>query len=317
MASKRIIVPLDGSQLAEAALPWAERLAVATNAQIVAFRAAEAHVLPGMNTGEGEVHALEAAQKYLNDVVARLTARGLKAWPITAYGRPEEHIAEAARVHDAAIIVMATHGRSGPGRWLFGGVADKVVRRATVPVLVVRARQSPARPWCRLVVPLDGSPQAEQALAAAADLARALGLEIVLLQVVEPRMTRIVGEALIYSSEAIPQDKAAAYQYLDEIAKRLRKRGIAVSTAVEVGVSGEGAATYARRPGETITSYVKENAVDLIAMCGEYRSGLSHLLLGSVVGDVLHGADVPVLLMNPRCSYGSAIDADGAAIRAA
>lgn len=315
MSSKRIIVPLDGSKLAETALPWAERLAVATNAQIIAFRAAEAHVLPGTNTGE--VHALEAAHQYLNGVVARLTAKGLKAWPITAYGKPEEHIGEAAKVHDAAMIVMATHGRAGLGRWLFGSVADKVVRTASVPVLVVRGRQLPPRPWRRLVVPLDGSPSAEQAIAPAADLARALGMELVLLQVVVPRMTKIIGEALIYSTESIPQDEAAAYRYLDESAKRLRKRGIAVSTVVEVGASGEGATIYTRQPGEIITSYAKENGIDLIAMCGDYRAGLSHLLLGSVVGDVLHGADVPVLLLNPRGSYRSASDADSAAIRAA
>jgi len=69
------------------------------------------------------VRALEAAQQYLNELVAGLASKGIKAWPITAYSKPEEHSAEAANVHEADVIVMSTPGRSGVGRWLFGSVA--------------------------------------------------------------------------------------------------------------------------------------------------------------------------------------------------
>jgi nucleotide-binding universal stress UspA family protein len=307
--TKRILVPLDGSQLSEAALPWAERVAKALDAQVIVFRAAEAHALAGVSQADSEVRALEVAQEYLNGVVARLKAKGITAWPITAYGKPGDHIAEAAGGHEATMIIMSTHGRSGLTRWLFGSVADKVVRSATVPVLLVRGAVTPAEQIRRVLVPLDGSTLAEQALVPADELAKALGLELVLLQVVMPRLTAIGGETVAYTGTLLEEDKESAWQYLDLMAKALRKGGVVVRTEVETGGQGETAGAYGGKVGEIITDYARKNGIDLIAMCSHCRSGLSRLLLGSVASDVLHGASGPVVLLNPRHANGSVIGA--------
>jgi nucleotide-binding universal stress UspA family protein len=144
MKLDKILVPLDGSMLAEAALSTAGDLAEKNGAKISLLRAAEAFALPGANTVEAQVTAVREAEEYLEAVVRRLADKGVgRVETHVWYGPAAAAIVEAAAVQKADLIVMATHGRSGLGRLVLGSVAESVLRGTTVPILVVRADHAP------------------------------------------------------------------------------------------------------------------------------------------------------------------------------
>jgi nucleotide-binding universal stress UspA family protein len=319
---RTILVPLDGSPLAERALPYASVLARGSGAHLALVRvpheeprtdapesttlawATGTEPLIERTTGRGGAAAPEdegAAPRgpadYLEDVAAGL------ALPQTAVavvsGPPAAGILGEARDRTADLIVMATHGRSGLGRWLYGSVADDVLRHADRPVLLVPATAPPtplAPPDAgsrRVLVALDGSPFAEAALGPAQDLAQALGAGLVLLRVVEPP-----GAAFGGARGEAPSDPAGeladARAYLDTVAGRLPAPPESGPGAAPVGQAHAGA------PAQTITAVAGKEAVSAIAMATHGRSGLARAVLGSVATEVLHRTAVPVLLVRPR-----------------
>jgi nucleotide-binding universal stress UspA family protein len=136
----RILVPLDGSDLAEAVLAEVSELATLHGAEVVLLRVALAHALPGVDQTELQVRAVEEAESYLARVEGRLRARGIKAESAVRYGRAAEEILDHIESCGADLIAMATHGRSGIQRWVLGSVAESVLRGAAVPVLLLRAK---------------------------------------------------------------------------------------------------------------------------------------------------------------------------------
>jgi nucleotide-binding universal stress UspA family protein len=144
-----ILVPLDGSALAEMALPKATELAEASGATLLLLRAAEAHALPGTDPAEAQVRVVHEAETYLAEVGERLGASGAgKVTTAVWYGPPAAAIIDAAHLRDIDLIVMTTHGRTGISRLLFGSVAESVLRGTRVPILLIRppdaAVESPA-----------------------------------------------------------------------------------------------------------------------------------------------------------------------------
>lgn len=145
----RILVPLDGSKLAEVALPHAVTLAKQSKGTVLLVRVMQpltAMVIPeGAYIDWDRVQAeIEAeARAYLADASARLAAEGVTVQTQLKTGDPAEAIIETAKAIGADVIVMATHGRSGLGRWVLGSVADRVVRAATAPVLLIRPAEMP------------------------------------------------------------------------------------------------------------------------------------------------------------------------------
>jgi nucleotide-binding universal stress UspA family protein len=144
MKLDKIMVALDGSVLAEAALWNALDLAEKNGATLSLLRAAEIHALPGTDKVEAQVTAVREAEEYLAAVVRRLADRGFRrAESHVWYGPPAAAIVEAATAQKADLIVMSTHGRSGLGRLILGSVAESVLRGTTVPILIVRADTAP------------------------------------------------------------------------------------------------------------------------------------------------------------------------------
>lgn len=140
---KRILVPLDGSTLAELALPKAVELAKLMGAEITLVRAVEASVRPGADRTAAEITAVRDGEVYLDDVVRRLAREGVPVHSMVWYGPAVFAITEAVRLGRADAIVMGTHGRSGLGRLVVGSIAEAVLRRTTVPILLVRAAEAP------------------------------------------------------------------------------------------------------------------------------------------------------------------------------
>ncbi|RPH99758.1 MAG: universal stress protein, partial [Zetaproteobacteria bacterium] len=134
----RILVPLDGSPLAEAVIPQVAELAALRKAEVVLLRVALAHTLPGADPVAAQVRAVDEAEAYLLRVERDLVARGLPVVRAVRYGRPAEEILDHARVGGVSLIAMSTHGRTGIRRWVLGSVAEQVARRSPVPVLLWR-----------------------------------------------------------------------------------------------------------------------------------------------------------------------------------
>jgi nucleotide-binding universal stress UspA family protein len=210
-------------------------------------------------------------------------------------GEAGQVILDTARDRGVDLIVMSTHGWGGLERWLYGSVADQVLRRAHVPVLLVPA--ACAVPWPaggapRVVVPLDGSAFAEEAVAPATDLARALGADLLLVRVVDSRRDgpgsrgRDAGPPAATAAAAV----AEAREYLERMARSLRAAGQTAEVRVMVGAS----------PPAAIVAAAREAGGAMIAMTTHGRGGLARLALGSVATETLQLADVPLLLVRPE-----------------
>ena len=148
---KNILVPLDGSELAECVLPHVETIAKGCGAESITFiRVAEPIHHPTSDEYDGyafraedwnqmEAELKAAAEHYLNRLLDRVKYNGIETRSEVISGRAAESIAEYAETHGVDLIAIATHGRSGISRWVWGSVADRVLRSAGVPVLMVRA----------------------------------------------------------------------------------------------------------------------------------------------------------------------------------
>jgi nucleotide-binding universal stress UspA family protein len=148
---QKIMVPLDGSKLAECVLPHVEALATCCGTeQVILVSVTERirgyRVIEDYAQSSGERLLPEAvgkkekqAQRYLGKIAKTLEAKGIKVLTEVLLGNPAEEIALYATNEGCDLIIMASHGRSGPSRWAYGSVADKVFRASCVPILMVRA----------------------------------------------------------------------------------------------------------------------------------------------------------------------------------
>lgn len=136
---KSILVPLDGSTLAENILIEVEELALLLKARLNLVCVSKAHVLPGVDPTDAQVRVVNSAKEYLENIKAQLTAKNIEVEIHTPYGNPADKVLGISKLHDIELIAMSTHGRSGIGRWLLGSVAEKIVRHSEVPVLLLRS----------------------------------------------------------------------------------------------------------------------------------------------------------------------------------
>lgn len=284
-----ILVPLDGSEPAEAALA----LAGLIPSRRVRLLTVEPDTTGPMLASAPEWEAWRTGreregQAVLERAAEPLRRQGRAVETAVEFGDPADRIVDAAA--DADLIVIGSHGRGGGGRVLFGSVADRVARYATAPTLIVRGGERPAAapPLTRLVVPLDGSPFAEGALPLAAALADILGLPIHLVQVVDSDVRRAAVQAGISAATADARSQAAvrrqAEEYLAAEAQRLRNRDLAATSEVRTGPAAA-ELVDAIRPG------------DLVVLTTRGRGGVKRWLLGSTAETLVRLAPAPVLLV--------------------
>ena len=293
----KLLIPLDGSKTAERALPYARYLAE-ENVVIELLAVVDVANMASHMTAERALHldtmvedAVRASEKYLEAIAG--TLRAAKINTVVDTGRPEEVIIEKAAAEQNTLITMATHGRSGMNRWLLGSVAEKVLRGATNPVLLIRAREvirTEDEPTLKaLIVPLDGSDLAEGVLPTAIELAKRRDLEIVLIRTYNIPTTAYAG----VEGYALPMDdllkgmRDEACAYLENKVGDVKKLGVArVSFAAREGL-----------PADEIISFAKNLPGGLIAMSTHGRSGVRRWVLGSVTETVVRHSDNPVLVI--------------------
>jgi nucleotide-binding universal stress UspA family protein len=297
-----IVVPLDGSPFAEQALPLALAIAGRAGAPLdlvqvhllYALRDPASAWLPYDSTLETKLQDQE--RTYLEGVAARL--RQETAVPVRAtlaLGSVVDAILGHMQNQPADLLVMTTHGRGPWGRFWLGSVADELVRRCPVPLLLVRPQEAASGPapepgLGHFLVPLDGSTLAEQGWTVALPLAKLMGARFTLLTAVEPvwlpGYDPTGSDMAGFDKPLLERSQAAAQDYLDRVAERVRAEGFKVQTHVAVG----------RKAAPAILEQARADGADVIALATHGRSGMRRAMLGSVADKVVRGAPVPVLL---------------------
>lgn len=316
----KVIVPLDGSELSEQALPYARLVARSIAAPIELVQAYD--ILPPRLLGSRarsvvaqlEDGARSAALAELEPARQRLAAAGHSVSTAARRGPAADAIAAHAGADPAALVVMCTHGRGGISRWVMGSVTDKVLHTIPNPMLIVRAAAAGSAAADRtapeaspeeaspqdVVVPLDGSELSELALPHAVSIAAALSAGIAVLRITptegyyrrelvmaSPEMGAIPDFDPLSANELVAEDAAGAASYLSDVRNRL-ETDHAGSLHTEHIVHDNIAQTIIDRAAARPA---------LVAMSTHGRSGVGRVVLGSITDRVVRHGSTPVLVI--------------------
>jgi len=289
MAYKRVLVPLDGSELAERAIPYAQAIAKLRGSEVVLFTVSIA-----------SAEQLDRPMKaYLELKVKELQKMGLKTSLAVAYGNVPEEIVGYASGNNIDLIIISTHGYSGIKRWVLGSVARKVLYGTGVQVLLVKSKAPKASQveLNKILLPVDGSPFSETPIPFIEQLTKGTGAEIYLTLVCEPPLVPSYGDHPInptweqHRDAVWKEERQQAADYLKKMENRLVKEGVKVKAQVLPGELG--------RVGETILQAAEKEKVDLIAMATHGRSAVSRWVYGGVANRIAEQSVQPVLLIRP------------------
>lgn len=297
----RILVPLDGSPLAERALDMSTLLAQRAAARdarfeplVILFRAVDLSLWLDLDIENARAQAMETTARYLEEQARPLWEAGITVETAVRLGNAAEEIVEQAMARQADLIVMSTHGRSGLAHWALGSVAERVVRSAPVPVLLIPdaapttlpVTSAPASPHqARILVPLDGSTAAEAAIRPAIELASLLDAELRLLYVFIPRFEPEAGTEEPRAWDLGRRRVHQIERYLTRKAEEIQQAGVKARWGLGYGM-----------PGAKITANAREHHVDVIVMTTQGRGGLVRWRLGQVAEEVLQQGRMPILL---------------------
>jgi nucleotide-binding universal stress UspA family protein len=301
-----IAIPLDGSPLAETAIPVAAAIAWKRGLPLKLISAQE----PVLR----DLHAINAPaldpmldsmvrarlDSYLDDVVSRLiTEPGLRVAKAVVDGQPGAALSHLFAAEPPELVVLTTHARGGFNRLWMGSVATDLARRTNVPLLLLRPETDRAM-WNsdfeRILIPLDGSEKGEQVIDAALQLVTH-GAAIALLRIIPAaRDLMALGAEELMLSDPDPLFLEQAHDFMSDVARGLEERGYIVEQHVMVESS----------PARGIVTFADEWEADVIAMATNARGALGRLILGSVTDKVLRASTVPVLLQQPLPAAGVA-----------
>lgn len=284
-----VLVPLDGSELAQRAVPFALNLARRDGRTVLLLRAVNTLTVPTYREGQA---MLDEAAAQLEAYAATLTGDGAEIDTRVVDAPADVAILEAAEDDEIDLIVMSTHGRSGLGRWIYGSVADAVLRDAPVPVMIVPPHGLTG--WTdntpgKILVPLDGSALALSAIGPAIQLTDSLGATLILGSVVTFPNYAAYAEGYTFVDPAPTENAlAASRQYLQEVAATLRSGGRKVEVSAMFG-----------SPFYGVTMMATDLEASLIVMATHGRGGIARAVMGSVATATLRQSGVPVLLVRP------------------
>ncbi|MDY6835845.1 MAG: universal stress protein [Chloroflexota bacterium] len=314
---KRMLVPLDGSRLAEMVFTYAAEFAVRLNVVptlVHVCRQEELELLP-MHKAYIE-SAAKVIELGLIDMIDRqgssITIGELKPKVELLTGKPAHTILQYVDENDIDLIIMSTRGRSGVKRWAMGGGADRILHEANIPTLLIKSDTSEAPiedslPRRTLIVPLDGSEVGELVLSHVETLANQMGkddVDIVLLKVCEP--PDIMSPVSYYATpDTYPPERPVTHrryveketakcemlglQYLGDIEGNLKERGLSVKSEVLIG-----------KAADEIVRYADTIPYSIVVMAAHSRSELSRRVYGGVAWKVLLGSSRPTFIMRPQ-----------------
>lgn len=281
----RILVPLDGSELAEAALEYSAALATKLHSKIIVFSVC--------NEGERIERPLKL---YLDKVTEDLYNRSIEAISELSYGDPADQIIDFTEKANVDLIVMASHGHGGTSRWRFGGVSSKVMNESYIPLLLVRTSIATTPTLItyptRILVPLDGSELSETSLKHALSLTIIGHTEIVLFRVNDSDEADAIDNTQS-EQQSIGNKRNGREQeiqdYLAGLKNNIETEGVLVHTECTNG-----------KPAEGIIKYAESHDISMIAITSHGRSQQQYWAFGSVANKVVQGTSRPILLSRPR-----------------
>jgi nucleotide-binding universal stress UspA family protein len=283
---KKILVPLDGSQLSQRALEPAIAMSKHTGAELLLVRTPVVDTLSFAATGSKQAEARNDALVYLEMIRKSNEQPDLHIQTQIIEGDVAGAIVDTALSELADLIVMSTHGYSGLTRWVLGSVTEKVLRSAPCPVLAVRAARHPQK----VLITLDGSPLSDRAIEPGLAVAQSLGAAVTLLRVVprvptdgkldehERGLSRRMQEDLIEEAK----------DYLRVRSDAAARSGVPIKSEVRIG-----------SPAEVILEQIEIYGTDLIVMATHGRTGLKRWVYGSVTAKVLRSVNCSMLVIRP------------------
>lgn len=293
---QKVLVPLDGSKMAEKVLHTVRQIAQPSKTEIVLMRNVDQSAYALISDSPVVANRLfdsvqTETRKYLAQQKAVLERDGYGVHLEISRGDTAAAIIQVADDLNADLVAMTTHGRTGIGRMTLGSVADRVVRSAHLPILLVRAAspKTDKETIQKILLPLDGSVLSEQALPIARAVARDSGGSVLLLKAIEA--LEDIDLAELYNHQVdehgIPTDwQNEAHLYLERMQKKLTFADVSSDYHVIVG-----------RPAEAILHVAEQESCDLVVMSTHGRSGIGRWVYGSVASKVLHETECPLLLV--------------------
>ena len=273
---RTVLVALDGSKNAEKVLPYVEAVLRGSGGRAVLLQ-----VLPA-----GERRPEAAAEAYLKSVQSRLSRKKIKGESEIIHGDPAVAIIRAAEKRQADLVAFTSHGEGGLAQWVFGSVAQKILRGCARPLFVARPLEGPSPRVKRLVVPLDGSVGSEATLPHATLLAKATGAVVELLHVAQPAGVE-AGDSKLRGW--IEREKKRMQTRFCEIERSEPK--LSFEQSIEEG-----------DPAARIKERSEKHPGTVIVMGSHGRTGISRWVYGSVSEKVLQAARVPVLIARHTAS---------------
>lgn len=294
---EKLLLPLDGSSLAEVAVPYVGLLARRLGSEVILL-----HVCPpGMQPYR---HMRQIYLEHVADNLRGIIRRGgsrekAKVMAKVMVGKPADIISDYVNRNQIPLVVLAAFGGSGRKTWLLGSVADKVVRAVNSPVLLVRSRNgspSSEKPGIhRIFLPLDGSEVSKQSVPCAVEFARKFKAGITLFGMAEKAayysdyisfVPYSDGMTAEYERMGVVAERTVRH-YLTALEKDIRQDGLRISHRVTLGIA----------PADDILQQADKAGADLVVMATRGRSPLSRWAFGSVAEKVMRGGDLPLLLV--------------------
>ena len=293
-----ILVPLDGSALAEDALPHGVALASAFNSQLTLLRVVE------QDSANRSIDPLDwhiektEADSYLDAIAARLRQSGIGAEKMLLEGHAASLIIEFAQNHNVDLIILNTHGKSGLNDWTVGSTVQKAAQNIGRSIMLIRASQpapdqSQALHYKRILVPLDGSLRAENVLPIATMLAEVHHSDILLVHVVNkpeiPRRTPLTQEETDLINRLTERNQEEGTKYLEQLQSRMAPAQPSVAVQMRVIVSDNATAT--------LHDLAAQENVDLVILSAHGYSGEARWPYGSVVTSFMFYGNSPLLIV--------------------
>jgi nucleotide-binding universal stress UspA family protein len=319
---QRILVPVDGSLLAERAILIAARLARASGGSLILLRVAPVpfnyslYIAPSPNYIEDVLDTeLAAAKRYLEEVARSNVLIGVKVATSVLFGTPAQTILAAIESDKPDLVVMCSHGHTGFKRWVLGSVAQELVRSSPIPVLVLRAggtlpiSPSPDAHPMRALVALDGSALAQAALLPAAYLVAALAApgqgSLHLTRVVKPPLPEEKKGKPEFMGHMGEQAFSKAKTYLSSMTEHLHTGPVgdlklAITWSVAFDTDAADGLIRVAENGEDAEGAGVFGGCDIIALATHGRSGVQRWAMGSVTERVLGATRLPLLVVRPQ-----------------
>lgn len=293
---KKILVPLDGSQLAERALMPALALAKAHDGEVLLLRVpvfANEYVTTAAGLGftieKEHSQKRETCTNYLRAIRQTHVEFDTPIRYKMVDGDPASVIVDQVHEEDIDLIVMTTHGHTGFTRWMFGSVTERVLRAAPCPVLAFRDEITPTK----ILIPLDGSPLAEQSIRPALSIARCFESEVALLQVQVPfldldqeQQDEVLGEKQEWMFTTTEAMHRTALNYLEGLQKQFATPDVPLRYAVTSNLAADG-----------ILIFAEKYEFNLIVMTTHGFTGLGRWDYGSTTSKVMRDAHQAMLII--------------------